>query len=130
MELLKEKLSKATCGAYALESMIYLTAGIHDDYESADIDVETAIIRVFAQRQLFETATIALDFMGPKTLLTGQPTELYLRDALQLYTHGEPIDSLYLVVALSGLQHAGVSIQIGKHFCKMFANYFVSAITS
>lgn len=112
MELLKEKLSKVMCAAYVLESMIYLTAGIHDDYESADIDVETAIIRIFAQQQLFDAATIALDFMGPKSLIAGQPTELYLKDALQLYTHGEPIDSLFLIVALSGIQHAGVS----KHY--------------
>lgn len=109
MELLKDKLSKATCVTYALESMIYLTAGITDDYEDADTDVETAIIRIFAQRNLLTIASIALDFMGPKTLLHGQPHNLTLRNTLQLYTHGEPLDSLNLLVGLSGIQQAGVS---------------------
>lgn len=109
MELLKDKLSKAACATYALESMIYHTAGIIDAYESPDIDIETAIIRIFAQRNLLHIATMALDFMGPKTMIAGQPNNVALRNTLQLYTHGEPVDSLNLLVGLSGVQHAGVS---------------------
>lgn len=46
LDLFKNSLSKAVCDTYALESMIYLTAGIIDGYENADVDMETAIIKV------------------------------------------------------------------------------------
>lgn len=46
LDLFKNSLSKAVCDTYALESMIYLTAGIIDGYENADVDLETAIIKV------------------------------------------------------------------------------------
>lgn len=43
---MKYSLSKAVCDTYALESMIYLTAGLIDGYENADVDMESAIIKV------------------------------------------------------------------------------------
>ena len=115
MELIKEKLAKATCSKYALESMIYLTTGIIDEYETPDVDVETSIIGVYAHEELLKLASLALNFMGPKSMIAGEPTETFLKDALQLYTHGEPIDSLSLFVGLAGVQHAGVS------FCSFFS---------
>lgn len=109
VEMLKDKLSRAFSSVYALESMIYLTAGIMDGYEAADVDLETAIIRIFAQQNLLSLGTFALNFMGPKALVSGHPNELQLRDALQIYTAGESVDSLLMLVGLSGIQHAGVS---------------------
>lgn len=109
VEMLKDRLSRAFSAVYALESMIYLTAGIMDEYEAADVDLETAIIRIFAQQNLLALGTFALNFMGPKALVAGHTSELQLRDALQIYTAGETVDSLLMLVSLSGIQHAGVS---------------------
>lgn len=108
-ELLKDRLSKAFSAVYALESMVYLTAGTMDEFEAADVDLETAIIRIFAQQHLLSLGTFALNFMGPKALVAGQTNEVQLRDALQIYTAGESVDSLLMLVGLSGIQHAGVS---------------------
>lgn len=46
MGVIREKLAKAACSIYAIESMIYLTTGIIDTYEKADVDIEAAIIKV------------------------------------------------------------------------------------
>lgn len=47
--------------------------------------------------------------MGPKSLHSGQISETYFRNAAQLYTLGESVDNLSIYIALTGLQHAGVS---------------------
>lgn len=39
-------LSKATLGVYAMESMIYLTAGIVDEFDKPDVVLESAITKV------------------------------------------------------------------------------------
>lgn len=51
---------------------------------------------------------LPLNFMGPKAIVDGEPLAEYVKDALHLYTHGEPVDSLIQYVGLTGLQHAGV----------------------
>lgn len=43
---LRDVIAKTTCAVYALESMLYLTAGFADTYENADIDVESCILKV------------------------------------------------------------------------------------
>lgn len=65
-------------------------------------------LKVFAQQSLLKTAMLPLNFMGPKAIVDGEPLAEYMKDALHLYTHGEPVDSLIQYVGLTGLQHAGV----------------------
>ncbi|KAJ6640067.1 Complex I assembly factor ACAD9, mitochondrial [Pseudolycoriella hygida] len=110
LDLFKNSLAKAVSDIYALESMIYLTAGIFDDYENADVDLETAVVKVFAQRSLLRVATLPLNFMGPKAIVNGEPLAECLKDALHLNTHGESPDSLEQYIGLTGLQHVGLSI--------------------
>lgn len=43
---LRVEVSKACCSVYAVESMLYLTAGLMDLYKNTDIDVETAVLKV------------------------------------------------------------------------------------
>ncbi|XP_017485576.1 PREDICTED: acyl-CoA dehydrogenase family member 9, mitochondrial [Rhagoletis zephyria] len=107
MEMLQMHLSKASCVTYAIESMIYMTAGILDEFASPDVALETAITKYFSLTQLFKIASKSMDIIGPKSLLSGQATEVLFRDAAQLYTQGESMDTLRLFIALIGLQHAG-----------------------
>lgn len=58
---------------------------------------------------MFKIAGKSMDIIGPKSLLSGQETEVIFRDSAQLYTQGESMDTLRLYIALAGLQHAGVS---------------------
>ena len=88
--------------------MIYLTAGIVDQYEKPQVDLETAIIKVFTQQSLLEVATIGLNFLNAKATKKGHPLEQSIRDAVQLYSQGEPLDAIKLFIGFSGLQWAGV----------------------
>lgn len=45
---LREAIGKHTCSIFALESMLYLTTGILDEYDNSNIDLETAIFKVSA----------------------------------------------------------------------------------
>lgn len=46
MEYIKVHLGDLTSQLYQLESMIYLTVGLIDEYENPKVDFETAIIKV------------------------------------------------------------------------------------
>uniref|UniRef100_T1H6V0 Uncharacterized protein n=1 Tax=Megaselia scalaris TaxID=36166 RepID=T1H6V0_MEGSC len=93
---------------YAMESMIYYTAGLIDEFEDQDVTLEAAVTKYYTSQNMFKIARAALDFMGPKALLKGEPSEEFLRNAAELYTLGEPIETLKSFIALTGLQHAGV----------------------
>jgi hypothetical protein len=46
---MKIRVAKTVCAEYALESMIYLTTGMYDNYEDQDIEMEAAIVKVRAK---------------------------------------------------------------------------------
>lgn len=108
MDNIKDKLSSLLISMYALESMLYYTAGLVDEFDDQDLAMESAIIKYFSLICLMKVASCSMEFMGPKSLLRGQPTEDFFRDAAELFAQGEPIESLKSFIALSGLQHAGV----------------------
>lgn len=108
MDNIKDKLSSLLISTYALESMLFYTAGLVDEFDDQDVAMETAIIKYFSLISLMKAASCSMDFMGPKSLLKGQPTEAFFQNAAELFTQGEPIESLRAFIALSGLQHAGV----------------------
>ncbi|XP_017069504.1 complex I assembly factor ACAD9, mitochondrial [Drosophila eugracilis] len=113
LELTRVHLSRAMCSIYAMESMIYMTAGLLDEFRAQDVTLESAITKYFTLRQLYEIASQNLGLVGPKSLLSGEATEQGLRDAAQLCTQGESLDTLGMFIALTGLQHAGQSMNAG-----------------
>ncbi|XP_016958769.1 complex I assembly factor ACAD9, mitochondrial [Drosophila biarmipes] len=113
LELTRVHLSRGLCSVYAMESMLYMTAGLLDEFRAQDVTLESAITKYFTLRQLYEIASQNLGLVGPKSLLSGESTELGLRDAAQLCTQGESLDTLGMFIALTGLQHAGQSMNAG-----------------
>ncbi|XP_017038824.1 complex I assembly factor ACAD9, mitochondrial [Drosophila ficusphila] len=113
LELTRVHLSRAMCSVYAMESMLYMTAGLLDEFRAQDVTLESAITKFFTLRQLYEIASQNLGLVGPKSLLSGEATELGLRDAAQLCTQGESLDTLGMFIALTGLQHAGKAMNAG-----------------
>ncbi|XP_065369422.1 complex I assembly factor ACAD9, mitochondrial [Calliphora vicina] len=107
LESVQTHLAKSCLSIYSIESMIYLTAGLLDEFKSPDVALESAITKYHCLKELFNICTTSLDIIGPKSLHAGQITETYFRNAAQLYTLGESIDNLSIYIALSGLQHAG-----------------------
>ncbi|KAH8372616.1 hypothetical protein KR009_001036 [Drosophila setifemur] len=113
LELTRVHLSRAMCSVYAMESMLYLTAGLLDEFRAQDVTLESAITKYFTLQQLYQIASLKLGLVGPKSLLSGQTSELGLRNAAQLCTQGESLDTLGMFIALSGLQHAGQTMNAG-----------------
>lgn len=107
IETLKERMGKLMASCYALESMVYLTAGLKDIYENQDIDVECGIIKAFAVESLSDFITAPLHIVGPKSTITDEGYEKLIRDAIQLIGTEEPIETLKQFIGLSGMSHAG-----------------------
>ncbi|XP_016979525.1 complex I assembly factor ACAD9, mitochondrial [Drosophila rhopaloa] len=113
LELTRVHLSRAMCSVYAMESMLYMTAGLLDEFRVQDVTLESAITKYFTLRQLYDIASQNLGLVGPKSLLGGEATEQGLRDAAQLCTQGESLDTLGMFISLTGLQHAGQAMNTG-----------------
>ncbi|XP_037954295.1 complex I assembly factor ACAD9, mitochondrial-like [Teleopsis dalmanni] len=111
LDIVRTHLSKSLCTTYALESMIYYTAGLLDEFKEQDVGMEVAITKCYGLTNVFKAACKWMDMLGPKSILTSQATEKSLRKAAQLYAQGESMDTLRLFIAVTGLQHAGVLMQ-------------------
>lgn len=91
--------------------MTYLTSGLLDNYDKQDCDVEAAIVKVFASEQGVQSALTCLDFMGTPAFINEHWANALHRDALAYKILNETNNSLKLVIALFGIQHAGVSTE-------------------
>lgn len=110
MQSVKDKMSSLLISTYALESMLYYTAGLEDEFDNQDLSMESAITKYYSLNTLMKSASYSMEFMGSKSLLGGEKTDFFFRIASELFTQGEPIESLRSFIGLSGLQHAGVII--------------------
>ncbi|KAH8413856.1 hypothetical protein KR222_010142 [Zaprionus bogoriensis] len=113
LELTKVQLSSSMCAVYAMESMLYLTAGLLDEFAGQDVTLECAIGKYYTLQQLHAIATQQLGLLGARSVQRGEPAERALRDATQLCVQGESLGSLSMFIALSGLQHAGQRLNEG-----------------
>lgn len=107
IDTMKEKMGKLVATCYALESMVYLTAGLKDIYEDQDIDAECGIIKAYAVESLSHFITAPMHIAGTKTTVTDEGYEKLIRDAIQLIGTEEPIETLKQFIGLSGMSHAG-----------------------
>lgn len=110
IENVNEELAKATCAIYAAESMIYMTTGLLDDFVGQDAEMEAAITKIFTAEKLMNLAVQPLKFIGPQALNKGHPLEALFRNSVQFFGQTETVDSIKFFVALSGLQHTGLTI--------------------
>lgn len=110
VDLIKKRVGEMTCDIYALESMLYMTAGLRDIYDDQDTDLESAIIKSFANEVLTHSATAPLKTIGTKATTKGDNMERLVRSAIHLNTIGETGDAVKMYIGLMGLQHAGMSI--------------------
>ncbi|XP_055524271.1 complex I assembly factor ACAD9, mitochondrial [Wyeomyia smithii] len=109
IENVREEVSRSLCSIYAAESMIYLTTGLLDDFVCQDAEMEVALTKIFTNERLLQLALVPLRFIGPHVLVKRNSFEPMIRDAMQLFGHGETMDSVKYFVSLSGMQHAGMS---------------------
>ncbi|XP_055304084.1 complex I assembly factor ACAD9, mitochondrial-like [Sitodiplosis mosellana] len=98
-------LAKLACDVYGLESMIYLNAGIIDQYDNPKVDLECAVTKAYSQDILWNLTRFAMDLIDTPVTIEGHPIDLDIRNAIQLQYH-ETSSSLKSYAGRVGLQHA------------------------
>jgi acyl-CoA dehydrogenase family protein 9 len=78
-EMLKEKFAEMAVDAFALESMVYLAAGLHD--RKLDASLEAAICKIFGTEALWRATNHAVQVAGGTGFMREYPYERAVRDA-------------------------------------------------
>lgn len=107
LHIMKEYLGRIAARCYALESMVYMTAGLKDIYQDQNIDMECGAIKIFAVQTLSDFIASPAYTVGPLVTYKSGGYEKLIRDAIQLIGVEEPIETLKQFVALSCLSFAG-----------------------
>lgn len=102
-------LGKLGSELYALESMIYLTAGIIDEYDNPKVELECAATKAYSQDLLLSVANSALSIIGATATVRGHPIEQEIKNGIQLQYHRETSSSLKQYIAKIGMRHCFVS---------------------
>ncbi|VEN58835.1 unnamed protein product [Callosobruchus maculatus] len=108
-------IAQITTSLYGMESATYLTTGLLDSYENQDCQLETAIVKVFCSEKLWEASTTYLDLAGAAAVSESHSANKYHREALPFITLHDTNDCLKIVIALLGLEHAGVALNEKVH---------------
>nr|CAH7718209.1 unnamed protein product [Callosobruchus chinensis] len=109
-DAVRSVIAQITTALYAMESATYLTSGLFDNYENQDCQLETAIVKVFCSEKLWEASTAYLDLAGPMAASESHLANKYHREALPFITLHDTNDTLKIIIALLGLEHAGVAL--------------------
>jgi len=104
-ELIRLQLAKMAEKLYALESMVYMTAGLADASEQPDIEVESVLTKQYATETSEYIVNTCLDILGANATLESGPYLKYVRDnqALRLWQGSSNI--LKCFAAVSGILH-------------------------
>ncbi|CAH1373894.1 unnamed protein product [Tenebrio molitor] len=106
-DAVRMKLGELTASLYAIESMVYLTAGLIDEYENQDTELETAIVKVFASEQALLSTTSCINFLGPEATLDSHWCSKLHTEALSQVALNDHNDNLKILIALFGMRHVG-----------------------
>ncbi|XP_050508482.1 complex I assembly factor ACAD9, mitochondrial isoform X1 [Diabrotica virgifera virgifera] len=106
-DAIRDSIAKMVVSLYAMESMLYLTTGLTDNFKDQDIEVESSIVKVFSSYSTMNIATTALELSGINCTSNSHWLHPLLQEAVRFKTLNEPDDSLKIILALLCLQHAG-----------------------
>ena len=99
---MKFNLAKCAGRIYALESMLYLTAGLADVGLKPDIEVESAIVKQFAVETSDFVTRRCLDLLGAQTNLKDSPFQQFLTENQVLQSWQGSSNILKCFIAISG----------------------------
>ena len=68
--LVQERIARVEASLYAMEAMTYLTAGIVDSYQQADVACESALVKIYCTEQLAACARVCSEIMAMRSLST------------------------------------------------------------
>ncbi|KAG5877267.1 hypothetical protein JTB14_009763 [Gonioctena quinquepunctata] len=109
-DAVRGRIGELTATLYAMESISYLTAGLIDGYENQDCEMECAIVKVFSSENTMEASNVCLDLIGTTATSETHWANILHREAIRLTTLHETNDSLKIIMALLGLQYAGIAL--------------------
>jgi acyl-CoA dehydrogenase family member 9 len=109
-EMIRAKFARMVANTYALESMVYLTAGLIDR-GLPDYSLEGACCKIFGTEAAWQTINDALQIAGGNGFMEEYPYERALRDSRINMIFEGTNEILRALVALSGMRDAGQDLQ-------------------
>jgi len=109
-ESAQRRLGRMATNAYAVESVLYYTAGIMDQYEGQDCEVENAIAKVFSTEAALEAVEEAAHLQAGEAVLESSAVLRRMRDLRALCLVDNHNDLYRGVIALQSLQHISASL--------------------
>src|SRR5206468_12876948 len=103
--MLKEKFAELAVDAFALESMVYLAAGLAD--RKMDASLEAAICKIWGTEALWRSANHAVQIAGGTGFMREYPYGRTVRDARVNMIFEGTNEILRVLVALTGMQKRG-----------------------
>jgi acyl-CoA dehydrogenase family member 9 len=113
-EMIRAKFARMVANTYALESMVYLTAGLIDR-GLADYSLEGACCKIFGTESVWQTINDALQIAGGNGFMEEYPYERALRDSRVNMIFEGTNEILRVLLALSGAREVGEDLkEVGK----------------
>jgi acyl-CoA dehydrogenase family member 9 len=109
-EMVRSKFARMVVSTYALESMVYLTAGLIDR-GLADYSLEGACCKIFGTESVWQTINDALQIAGGNGFMEEYPFGRALRDARVNMIFEGTNEILRALVSLSGMRDAGEDLK-------------------
>ncbi|MBK7402254.1 MAG: acyl-CoA dehydrogenase family protein [Myxococcales bacterium] len=107
--LVRDKIARMTIDTFALESAVYLTAGLVDGQAAADFSLESAICKVLGSEVFLRVSHEAAQLVGGRAYARSS-FERLLRDARAHLIFGGTNEIMRCFIALSGMQGPGKEI--------------------
>lgn len=104
-EMVKEKYAEIATETYALESMVYLAAGLAD--RKLDMSLEAAICKVYGTEAMWRAANHALQIAGGSGFMREYPYERIVRDSRVNMIFEGTNEILRVLISLTGMQKRG-----------------------
>ncbi len=113
-EMIRAKFSRMVVSTYALESMVYLTAGLIDR-GLEDYSLEGACCKVFGTEAVWRNINDALQIAGGNGFMEDYPYEKALRDSRINMIFEGTNEILRVLIALSGMRDVGEDLkEVGR----------------
>ncbi len=113
-EMIRAKFSRMVVSTYALESMVYLTAGLIDR-GLEDYSLEGACCKVYGTEAVWRNINDALQIAGGNGFMEEYPYEKALRDSRINMIFEGTNEILRVLVALSGMRDVGEDLkEVGR----------------
>ncbi len=109
-EMIRHKITRMAATTYALESMVYLTAGLVDK-GIGDYSLEGACCKVFGTEVLWQNINDGLQIAGGNGFMNEYPYGRALRDSRINMIFEGTNEILRLLLALSGMKELGDSLK-------------------